>query len=256
MKKITLSMLAMLGMAGVSAQTYSTGTLSLSSFGGTSLAYTAKIDVASTVVTMTLIGPSTSWLGIGFDTNSMESGFDCVIFDGTNLSDRNFNGVGVIPPLDTAQNWTVVSNTVAGGVRTVVGTRALNTGDAGDYVFSAAAEPLTLVFARRVGTMAIGYHGSDSCGSTVANLTLGSDRFTPESVKIFPNPSKGSTSFELPSFVSSGEIKIYDAQGRLVKKQEITDIQTPVSTSGMPSGSYLAVVRTEYGNVTKTLLVE
>lgn len=255
MKKITFAALALLTMAGVSAQTYSTGTVNLNSFGGTPL-YSAKLDVAASGVTMTLVGPSAAWLGIGFGTNSMESGEDCVIFDGTNFTDRTFGGVGVVPALDAVQSWSVTSNTISAGVRTVVGTRALNTGEAADYVFSAAANPITLVFARRANSLAIGYHNSDSCGSTIANLTLSSDKFSAESIKIFPNPSKGITSFEVPPFVSSGEIKIYDAQGRLVKTQAISEMYTSVSTSGMPSGSYLTVVRTEYGNVTKTLIVE
>lgn len=257
MRKITLCLFALFCAANASAQTYSTGTLTLSSFDGTDLGMTAKIDVTSSLVTLTLTGPSTSWLGIGFNASGMgDIGMDCVLFDGTNLSDRRFNGVGVTPPLDAAQNWTVTSNTISAGTRTVVGTRALNTGDSNDYVFSATATPLTIVFARRSGSLTVGYHGADSCGSTATNLVLGTGEFRQESVKIYPNPSKGLATFELPDFASSGEIKIYDSQGRLVKQQEINAISTEVSTAGMTTGSYLAVVRTQYGNVTKTLLVE
>lgn len=257
MKKTTLTLFAALCMSAVTAQTYSTGTLTLSSFEGTNLGMTAKIDVTSSLVTLTLTGPQTAWLGIGFNASGMgDIGMDCVIFDGTNLTDRRFNGVGVTPPLDASQNWTVTSNTTSGGTRTVVGTRALNTGDTNDYTFNATATPLTIVYARRSGSLVIGYHGADSCGSTAANLVLSSDEFRMDSVKIYPNPAKGLATFELPDFITSGEIKIYDAQGRMVKQQEISSIQTEVSTSGMTSGSYLAVVRTQYGNITKTLLVE
>lgn len=256
MKKITFSLLALFGMTSVFGQ-YSTGTMNLSSFGSTSLGMTAKIDVSPTLVTLTLTGASTDWLGIGFNASGMgDVGMDCVIFDGTNLTDRRFNGVGVTPPLDTQQNWTVTSNTVSAGTRTVVGTRALSTGDANDYTFTAAANALTIVYARRSGSLTIGYHGGDSCGSTTANLALATEDFKAESVKMYPNPAKGSVNFQTPSYVSSGEIKFYDVQGRMVKQQEINSMETAVSTSGMITGTYMAVVRTEYGNVTKTLVVE
>jgi len=62
--------------------------------------------------------------------------------------------------------------------------------------------------------------------------------------------------FQLPSVVTSGEIKFYDAQGRMVKRQEISSMETNVSLSGVPTGTYMAVVRTDYGNATKTLVVE
>lgn len=256
MKKITLSIIAMLGMTSVFGQ-YSTGTLPLSSFEGTSLGMTAKIDTNDTTVTLTLTGASNSWLGIAFNASGMgDTNMDCVIFDGTNLTDRRLNGVGVTPPMDATQNWTITSNTVAAGIRTVVGTRPLNTGDANDYVFTNAANPLTIAFARRSGSFTIGYHGADSCGSIVANLALSNDKFTPEAVKMYPNPTSAVVNFKLPSFVTSGEIKLYDVQGRVVKKHDITSDETSISLSGVSNGSYLAVVRTEYGNVTKTLVIE
>ncbi|RZJ73937.1 T9SS type A sorting domain-containing protein [Flavobacterium sp.] len=254
MNKTTLNLIALLGCATAMAQ-FSTGVLNGTSTGGTNLNMTAKIDVSATEVTLTLTGNSTDWLGVGLGASGMDSG-DCVIFDGTNLSDRSFGGVGVTPALDATQSWTVTSNTVNSGVRTVIGTRALNTGEPNDYVFANAAGPLTLVFARRAGSMTIGYHGNNSCGTTIANLALSSEDFSAEKVKMYPNPAKANVSFQLPSFVTSGEIKIYDAQGRMVKRQEISEMETNVSLAGIPTGTYMAVVRTQHGNATKTLIVE
>jgi hypothetical protein len=41
-----------------------------------------------------------------------------------------------------------------------------------------------------------------------------------------------------------------------VKNQSITNIDNIVTTSDLTTGSYIVVVRTDYGNATKTLLVE
>lgn len=256
MKKITLSLIGLFFTSGMIAQTYTTGTMALLSNGGTDLSFSAKIDVTATTVTLTLVGPSTGWLAIGFDNTSMADSGDVVLFDGTTLSDRNFQGFAVEPSVDARQDWTVTSNTVSGGLRTVIGTRARSTGDANDYTFSASAQALNLVYARKVANFAIGYHGSNSCGTTVSNLTLGTDEFNLDSFKVFPNPAKGFTNIELPSNIEAGLVKIYDALGRLVKSESVSATENKINTSELTSGSYMVVLRTDYGNATKTLIIE
>lgn len=251
MKKITLSLITLLFVSTVFGQTYSTGTIDFTT------GYSGKIDVTSTLVTLTLVGPSTGYLAIAFDAVQMDDiGKDVVLFDGTNLTDRTFNGQGVVPPLDITQNWTVTSNTIASGVRTVIGTRARSTGDASDYVFSTSAQPINIVWARKLSNFTINYHGGGNCGATVANFTLGNVNFNIDSFKIYPNPAKGFTNIELPTNVDSGSVKIYDALGRVVKNQEITATQNEISTSDLNTGTYMVVLRTDYGNATKSLVVE
>lgn len=251
MKKITLLLFSLFTTTTLLGQTYSTGTVTLTT------GYTAKIDVTSTVVTLTLIGPSTDWLGLAFDSTQMDDvGKDVVIFDGTNMSDRTFNGQGVVPPLDATQNWAVSSNTIAIGVRTVVATRARNTGDANDYVFSASAQSLNIVWAHRAGSLGIGYHGGGNCGVVAVNFTLGIAEFNVESFKLYPNPAKGFTSIELPLSIDSALIKIYDNLGRLVRNETITASKNKINIADLKTGSYLVVVRTDYGNATKTLIIE
>ena len=252
MKKITLTFLAIVLMSfGLSAQTYSTGTVTFMA------GFTAKIDVTSTLVTLNLVGPSTDWLSVSFNATSMDdNGSDVVIFDGTNMTDRTFNGTGVTPPLDSNQNWTVTSNTINAGVRTVVATRTRDTGDSNDYTFTAAAQPLNLVWAHRPGSLAIGYHGSGNCGATVAAFALGTEDFAVESFKIYPNPAKSFATLELPQSIAAGEVKIYDNLGRVVKAMSVSDSHTEINTSDWTTGAYMVVLRTEYGNATKTLVVE
>lgn len=256
MKKITLSLFTLLCTSAFFGQTYSTGTLALTSNGGTNLNFSAKIDVTSSLVTLTLIGPSTGWLAIGFDNTTMADSGDVVMFNGTALSDRHFNGFAAAPVVDSQQDWTVVSNTVSSGVRTVVGTRARNTGDANDYAFSASAQSLNLVYARKVSDFTISYHGSDSCGTRLSSFTLGNDEFKIDSFKIFPNPAKGFADIELPANIESGIVKIYDVLGRVVKNQAISATDRTINTSEFTTGSYMVVLRTDYGNATKTLIIE
>lgn len=256
MKKITLSLLSLLFVSTVFGQTFSTGTISLVSVNGVNLNYSVKIDVTSTLVTMTLIGPSSGWLAMGFDNTSMANSGDVVIFDGTSITDRRFNGFAATPVLDAIQNWTLTSNTQNAGVRTVIGTRARDTGDVNDYIFSATASSLNLVYARKVADFSINYHGGDSCGTVSSNFTLANDSFNIESFKMYPNPAKGFTNIELPTNVDSGSVKIYDALGRVVKNLQITATQNEISTADLNSGTYMVVLRTDYGNATKSLVVE
>ncbi len=251
MKKNTLTLLAILFVSTFFGQNYTTGTINFTT------GYSGKIDVTSSLVTLTLIGPSSGWLGLSFDSAQMDDiGKDVVIFDGTNLTDRTFNGQGVTPPLDATQNWTVTSNTIVGSVRTVVGTRARDTGDIKDYVFSVSAQPINLVWARKLANLTINYHGGNSCGATVANFTLGTFDFESESFKMFPNPSRNFTTIELPISINKGEVKIYDSLGKLVIQQSIASLSNKIDTSSLTQGSYLVVVRTDFGNSTKKLLIE
>lgn len=251
MKKLAFSFLiAVFSVCGLYAQSYTTGNMVF--FGN----YSGRIDVTNSTVTVTLVGPSTSWLGIGFDATSMDDvGRDVIIFDGTSITDRSFNGIGVTPPTDT-QNWTLSSNNVVTGVRTVVMTRARVATEGSDFTFPLAAQPLDIIFARRTGSTVIGYHGAGNCGTTTANLTLGTDDFVMESLKVYPNPSKEYFTVELPDKVTKGEVKVYDALGKLIKQQNVSTIENKISTSGLSSGSYFMILRTDYGNATRTLVID
>lgn len=255
MKKITFLVLMLLMVTtGLFAQSYSTGTVAFFG-GGPTTAYSGKVDITSTTVTVTLIGPSGSFLGIGFDaTNLMNDvGKDVLIFDGTSMTDRSFDGVGVTPPTDT-QNWTVQSNTIASGVRTVVATRNRVASEGTDYTFPLAAQPLHLTFARGT-SLTVTYHGSGNCGSTVSNLTLGTDSFDMETLKMYPNPSKGFVNIELPQLVTEADVLFYDLLGKVVKTAKVSSGYPRIETSDLSSGSYIVKIKTDEGEGTRTLVI-
>ena len=257
MKKITLNLLTLMFVSTVFGQTFSTGTLTLDA------TYTAKIDVdaSSNIVTLTLNAPNGNYFGLGFGVlNMLTNGSDCVIFTGVEgtglniLSDRTFNGNTSTPSVDTSgQSWNVTTNSVSGTTRTIIATRPRVS--TGDFTFPTTAGSLNLAWSRSTAGYALNYHGGTRAGINV-NYTLSNDSFNIEDFKIYPNPAKGFTNIQMPTNLDSGSVKIYDALGRVVKNQEITATENQISTSDLNSGTYMVVLRTDYGNATKTLVVE
>ena len=253
MKKITLSLLSLFSVATAFGQTFSTGNIQLFP------EYRVKIDVTSTLVTLTQTMPSDRWYSLAFDNNGAMNAGDIIVYINTaNISDRQLVGYQV-PEADAAQSWTTTSNTVVSNIRTVVSTRALNTGEAGDYVFSASAGSINLACSRSSSaSFTLQPHGGLANAVTTATyaVTLANEDFDIAAFKLFPNPAKGSTSIELPANINEAQVKIYDNLGRVVRNQSITRSDNNVSTSDLSTGSYLVVVRTDYGNATKTLIIE
>lgn len=256
MKKITFSLFTLIFAATLFGQTYSTGTIT---FPAPLSLYSVKIDVTSTLVTLTQTMPSDRWYSLAFNNGgSMDAGDVVVFINTTNISDRNLIGYQV-PPADTVQSWTTTSNTVVGSTRTVVSTRALNTGEPNDYIFSASAGSINLACSRASSAgFTLASHGGLGNAVSTANyqVTLANNDFEINDFKMYPNPARGFTTIELPTNLESGVVKIYDALGRVVKSQSITSTENQINTSDLNSGTYMVVLRTDYGNATKSLLIE
>lgn len=174
MKKISSFLLLILSIASIKSysQTYTTGTVNLSNTAGLSMS--VKLDVGFNV-TMTLTGPSLRWFAVGFDAGSMAAGTDVAAVHSSGiLSDFDANLTGyAAPATDTQQDWTISSNTVVNGVRTVIATRPLNTGDPNDFVFSAAPGTISLIWARASSnTFSYAYHGNINRGIVSATFSL------------------------------------------------------------------------------------
>ena len=153
------------------AQSFTTGVVNLSSTPG--LAMSVKLDIGSNV-TMTLVGPSGRWFALGFGAENMEAETDVVaVHSAGTLSNFDAKLIGYAAPVaDALQNWTITSNQVVSGVRTIVATRPLDTGDANDYTFSAEEGTLSLIWARgSSNSFSYGYHGSSNRGVVNATFT-------------------------------------------------------------------------------------
>ena len=153
------------------AQSFTTGIVNLSSTPG--LAMSVKLDISSNV-TMTLVGPSNRWFALGFGAQNMEAETDVVAVNSAGtLSSFDAKLIGYAAPVaDPLQNWTITSNQVVSGVRTIVATRPLDTGDANDYTFSAEEGTLSLIWARgSSNSFTYGYHGDSNRGVENATFT-------------------------------------------------------------------------------------
>ena len=152
------------------SQTFTTGVVNLSSTAG--LTMSVKLDI-STNVTMTITGPSLRWFALGFGAVNMANGTDVVgIHSAGALPNFDAKLTGNAAPVtDAQQNWTITSDLVAAGVRTIIATRALNTGDANDYAFTAANGTLSLIWARG-SSNSFAYSGHGTTNRGVVNATF------------------------------------------------------------------------------------
>ena len=210
--------------------------------------YSGEVVIDATNVTVSLNGPSNLWLGMGFDVDSMTSGGDVITHDSTGFNDRQFLGVGVPPTLDT-QDWTVVSNNVNGGVRSLVVTRPLAGSDATDFTFDATATSLTFVWAHGDNTDVLSYHGGNNKDDMVVPLIplLGlEDQTLANSLSIFPVPASDLITISIDNFSDeNASLEIYSMIGQLVQTNTISHKSTIVDISELSAGIYMLNVSSE-----------
>jgi hypothetical protein len=228
MKK-KLLLIALLVSGTFFAQTFSTAVTTLGTTG-----MTIKIATDPTTVTLTLTGSSTQWLGIGFGGTSMSSVSDMFIWNATVNRDYTPSGIQSSPSPDSLQSWTVTSDTVASGIRTVVATRALVS--SGDYTFVNSNATLPIIFAIGSGTTSLSQH-SDR-GAIGLSRTLGLDDFSLNEVLLYPNPSNGN--FLIKTKTTLSKVNVYNQSGAFVKNIQIlngsNDVE--VNLNGLQSGIY------------------
>jgi hypothetical protein len=251
MKKILLFTLILFGMSAT-AQNHTTGVINLTT------GYTVKFDTNSTTVTMTLVGPSDKWLGLGFGMTSMFTSGDGVIASGPSatLTDRNFTGSGSTPNTDSSQNWTTTSNTVAGTVRTIVATRALSTGDTSgsDFTFTNSTASINLIWALG-SSLTLAQHQSRGSGVS-GTFALSTDSFAMAGFKLYPNPADDIFAIELPNDIETITVKIFDILGKEVMQKEISKLENKINTSNLSPGNYLVKVIFEDKSYSTTLVLQ
>ena len=240
MTKNLLKMLPLL-IGGTMFSQFSTGIVNLPT-----TAMTIKIDVNSTDVTMTLTGSSTAWLGVGFSPDGMAAGADGFIYNSTANRDYMFNGIGVTPSADPAQNWTEQSNTVASGVRTLVVKRTL-AGGAGDKLFTNAAGTIDIFYGKGTST-SLAYHGAGN--KDFATLTLSPTLAVDDSnlvankVSLYPNPVKDVLNFTNADKIKA--VRIFDTTGKQIPA---TKNVSNLNVSALGKGVYFVEVEKLDGTI-------
>lgn len=263
MKRIVFCLIVSLSLGNKAVSQYSTGIINLppsSPPSGTTP--TVRIDVSSTLVNLTVTGPFDRWFGLAFSTapiSNMNAG-DLVAYDGTNLTDRSLSGTGGGGyNADANQDWTITSNTTAGTIRTLVATRALNTGEAGDFVFATAPTPIFIAWVRNSSaSFSFGSHGglANSARATQPyGITLGTQDFELSKFKLYPNPVSSKLFIELPVTIQSADVEIFDYLGRNVLKTIVSNIDNSVNVSSLSKGNYIIKLNVTDGKASKILII-
>jgi methionine-rich copper-binding protein CopC len=188
-------------------------------------------EMSTTTITVTVQGPADRFIAFGFGTG-MSSGNDAIIWStlGTGaaplqLRDHRMVGTGVEPTVDAQQDWTVISNDVAGGNRTIVASRALSTGDANDVTFNFASTTQNLFWAKSASASnQIAYHGGNRASGIVRNWVL-VDQTPPLLNTTTPADNASGVSltanlimsFNEPISWNTGSITLYDENDNVVQ---------------------------------------
>ena len=224
---------------------FTTGTVTLTT--GMSI----KIDTDATTATITLIGPSNTWLGIGFGGTSMSSVSDMFIWNSTTNRDYTSGGQ-FTPSADAIQSWTIVSDNVAASSRTIVATRALVS--SGDFTFINSATSISIIYALGSST-ALGYHATRS----IRNLTrsvLGVQDLSLNAATIYPNPSNGNFVIKANSIVS--KVNVYSQTGVFVKTISFdgNSNNAEMNLNGLSSGVYLIELQSDSDKAWKKIIIQ
>lgn len=250
MKKKLLTMF-LLSVATFSFAQFTTGTVALA--GSTR---TIKIDTDATMVTMTLTGSSTHWLGIGFNGFSMAEVTDMFIWNATTNRDYIAPGGHFQPNPDApgAQSWTIVSDTVSGTTRTVVATRSLVS--TGDYTFLNDSSSMNIIFSEG-STTTLAYHGSNPhAPQTLTRSALGVEDFSLNASQIYPNPSNGA--FLVKTKTTLKTITVYNQIGSFIKTIQVSNNgdTAEVNVEGLQKGVYLIELVNDTDKSWKKVIIE
>ena len=230
MKKILL-ILFLTSSISLFAQSFSTGTQTLLS----GLTANINIDADTDTTTLTLTGPSNAWFAIGFGNSDM-GGTDVFRTNGSTIVDAYSNG-NALPAQDASQDWDLVSNTVSGSNRTIVASRANNTGDSNDHIFNASAGSLSVIYAKGSSTN-YAYHGGNR-GFTTLSVTLGISENKLLSFEMYPNPVSDVLNIQLPTGTEKADVSVFDYTGRLVSSKTISSNDTAIDVQKISKGIYM-----------------
>ena len=232
MKK-TLLILFLITSSSLFAQIFSTGTQTLSESDGFTTSINIDNDTGTT--TLMLAGPSNKWFGIGFGNSNM-IGTDILMTNGSSTLRDAYSSARAQPQPEPSQDWTLEVNSVVNGTRTIVASRANNTGDSNDYVFNASAGSLTVIWAMGSSTE-YAYHSIR--GVTALSVSLGIYENNLLSFEMYPNPVSDLLNIQLPTSTEKAEVSVFDYTGRLVSSKTISSNDTAIDVQKISKGIYM-----------------
>lgn len=240
MKTTLLLFLTLISLNGFSQNSFTTGEQELL----TNLKAQIDINGITNTTTLTLKGPSNAWFAIGFGGLRMSAGADVFRTDGTTIVDAK-STARVLPPADASQDWTLVSNVVSGNVRTIIATRANNTGDSDDYIFSTNAVSIPIIYAHGTSPN-YAQHSGTNRGFTTLGVTLNTKQNELLSFDISPNPVSSLVNIQLPTDTETATVNIFDYTGRLLNTKNVSSTSKIIDVSNLATGTYF--IRINSGN--------
>lgn len=213
-----------------------------------------NLDQATSLATITLMGPSTKWFSIGLNTSSMATNKDVITF-GTTLLDQYFTSNGhVAPTTDTTNNLTLVSNTVSGTTRTVVMTRPFSTGDAKDYTFTYAMASLGIVWGVGPSTTVTAEHSTYGTKTLTFADVLANETFQIKDITVTPNPSNGIFNISKNDAVEIKTIRVFDANAKLIREINAVDNNTSIDLTDLTRGLYFMEISNDTDSTVKKIV--
>ena len=246
MKKITLLFYLLLFCNSFSQST-TTGEFTVTP------GFTVQFDYDDTnqEVTMTLKGPSDVWLGVGMNAQSMDyPNADVIIYSSSGLKDYYLDGDNAPPSLDT-NNWTLLSNNVIAGERTIVASRPSNTGESTDYNFTSFVGSIPIIWAKG-SNLSFGYHSGR--GTAILPFVLSTNDVVQKSFEIYPNPTVDELNFEFPDNVQSANVQVYNILGKQITQTQLKRTVPKLDTNAWASGVYVVQIITEDAVQTKRII--
>lgn len=237
MKK-TLLILSLITLSfNSNSQVFGTGDITLKS------GFSASISINGTTnkTTLTMMVPSDVWFSVGFGGSNMSSGADIFRSDGSSITDAKTTG-RFLPTADSQQDWSIESNDISGGVRTMVVIRDNNTNDSDDFVFNPNTGSLSLIWAHGTST-SYAYHGGNRGATSVS--VLSTPKLNRLDFDLYPNPASDNVTIQLPLGESKATVQFYDYIGKLVLLQNVTNISSKVNVNDLSSGIYIMKVTTD-----------
>lgn len=216
-----------------------------------------NLNQGNSTATITISGPSSKWLSVGFNATSMFSNTDCFTY-GTSLLDQFLPGGHNAATTDTTQNLTLVSNTVVGTTRTVVATRPLNTGDAKDFTFNFASNSINIIWAVGSSTNVQSQHSTFG-NTTLTFTTLGTEDFTSlDKISISPNPSNGIFNISKNNTIQISKIRVFDANAKLLKvlNNNNDNQNSTVDLSELSKGIYFIEISNKEDKTVKKIVLK
>jgi len=207
-------------------------------------------EMTSTDVTVTFTGPADRWIALGL--GSFMDPTDVLMYSGGKTGATHavdwfdyYNSAGNAAGVnkDATQNWTITSNTVTSGQRTVVATRVLNTSDANDVTLAYSASNLNVVWARGgTASFTIANHGSSNRAAGIVLPWTLPDATNPTlAVSSALSPADDATGVVISTNLTAtfsenvqfgtGLIRLYESTGTLVESFDVTS-SSAISISG------------------------